>query len=426
MNEKTLDSQTQSSIPASGACPLDVDALRAEFSALGQLVNGKPLVYLDSGATSQKPQSVVDAINSFYLEDCANVHRAAHTLSARATVRYEEARAKVARFFGADEKEVIFVRGTTEGINLVAQSWGRSELKPGDEILISEMEHHSNIVPWQIVAEQTGAVVKAVAVLDDGQLDLESFESLLNPRTKMVALIHISNVLGTVLPVREIIKKAHAVGAKVLLDGAQAVPHMRVDWKALDCDFYTFSAHKAFGPTGIGVLYGRRELLEAMPPWQGGGDMIDNVTIAKTTWNDLPYKFEAGTPNIAGVFGLGAAIDFIERVGPENIAAAEEDLLAYADKRLCEIPGLRMIGQAPGKASVCSFVIDDIHAHDLATIIDKEGVAIRAGHHCAQPLMERFGVSATARASFAFYNTKDEIDVLINAINKCRRLFGLS
>ena len=402
----------------------DMARLRADFPILSVQVHGKPLVYFDNAATTQKPRSVIDCVRRYYEETNANIHRGVHTLSEKATDQYEAARETVRCFINArSTKEIIFTRGTTESINLVAQSFGRSRFKAGDEILISTMEHHSNIVPWQLVCEQTGAVLKVIPIDDTGELKLDEFEKLLSPRTRLLALVHVSNALGTINPVREMVAKARSLGVPVLLDGAQAVAHMSVDVQALDCDFYAFSGHKLFGPTGIGVLFGRAELLEAMPPYQGGGDMIRMVSFEKTLYSGLPYKFEAGTPNIAGTIGLGAAIDYVQSVGLERIASHEQVLLDYATARAAEIPGLRIIGTARHKASVLSFVLDDLHPHDIGTILDHEGVAIRTGHHCAMPVMARYNVPATARASLAFYNTTAEVDVLFMALAGARELF---
>jgi cysteine desulfurase/selenocysteine lyase len=404
---------------------LDVEAIRSQFPALALEVYGKPLVYLDSAASAQKPESVLAAESRCYREFYANVHRGVHYLSIEATAAYERAREKVRGLLNArSAREIVFVRGTTEAVNLVAHSWGRANIGAGDEILLTTMEHHSNIVPWQLLAEQTGARVVAAPINDRGELEREAFTELLTPRTKMVAVVHISNALGSINPVGWIVERAHAVGAKVLVDGAQAVPHMPVDVRALGCDFYAFSGHKVFGPTGIGALYGRRELLDAMPPYQGGGEMITSVTFAKSEYREAPARFEAGTPNIAGAVGLGAVVDFLESVGYEAIAEHEHDLLTYATERLVEVPGLRLIGTAREKAGVLSFVIAGVHAHDVGTIVDREGVAIRVGHHCAQPVMERFGVAATARASLALYNTRDDIDRLVEALGKVREVFG--
>ncbi len=406
--------------------PFDVGRVREDFPALHQRVQGKPLIYLDNAATTQKPRPVLEALRRFYEQDCSNVHRGVHTLSQRATEAYERARETVRRFLNArSEEEIIFVRGTTEAINLVAHSFGRARVRAGDEILISAMEHHSNIVPWQILCEETGARLRVAPINDDGELILDEFERLLTARTRLVAITHLSNALGTIPPVREIIQLAHARGIPVLLDGAQAVAHLKVDVQELDCDFYAFSGHKLYGPTGIGVLYGKAEWLEAMPPYQGGGDMISSVTFEKTTYNRLPYKFEAGTPHIAGAIGLGAAIEYVTTLGLDAIAAHERDLLIYATEALSGIPGLRLIGTAREKASILSFTLEGIHPHDIGTILDHEGIAIRAGHHCAQPVMERFGVPATARVSFALYNTREEVDALVTALQKVREVFDL-
>ena len=388
--------------------------MRADFPILGRFVHERPLVYLDNAASSQKPQAVIDAERDVYAGYYANIHRGVHQLSMQSTDAYEAARAKVKRFIGAaSTKEVIFTRGTTEGINLVASSYGRKHVAAGDEVLITGLEHHSNIVPWQMLCEEKGAHLEVAPIDDDGAVVMEEFERLLGPRTRIVAVAHVSNALGTVNPVRRMIELAHAQGAVVIIDGAQAAPHLKIDVRALDCDFYALSSHKLYGPTGVGVLYGRQALLEEMPPYQGGGDMILSVTFEKTTYNELPYKFEAGTPNIAGVIGFGAALDYVSGIGLERIAAHEHDLLEYATRRLSEVPGLRIIGTAVDKAAVISFVLAGIHPHDIGTVLDYEGVAIRTGHHCAQPVMERFCVPATARASMAVYNTRDEIDVLV-------------
>ncbi|MDW3686720.1 cysteine desulfurase [Cupriavidus sp. CV2] len=407
--------------PAAG---LDVMRLRWDFPILRQTVNGKPLVYLDNAATSQKPQSVIDCEAHYYAALNANIHRGVHTLSQRATDAYEAARDAVQGLIhAARREEIVFVRGATEAINLVAASYGQ-RLRPGDEILVSAMEHHSNIVPWQLACERTGAILRVAPINDAGELLLEEFERLLGPRTRLVAVTHLSNALGTVNPVRYLIELAHARGIPVLVDGAQAVPHFKVDVQALDCDFYAFSGHKLYGPTGVGVLYGKAALLDAMPPYQGGGDMIREVTFHKTTYNDLPFKFEAGTPNIAGVVGLGAAIDYVSAVGLDAIAAHEHALLAYATGQAAQIAGLRIIGTAADKASILSFVLDGVHPHDAGTILDLEGVAVRAGHHCAMPVMERFGVPATVRASFALYNTREEVDALLRAVRKAQEVFA--
>jgi cysteine desulfurase / selenocysteine lyase len=410
---------------ARGPAPLDVDAIRRDFPILARTVRGGPLSYLDNAASSQRPRAVIDAMSHYYEHSHANVHRGVHWLSQEATDLFEGAREKVRRFINARSiKEVIFVRGTTEAINLVAQSYGRPQFGPGDEILVSWLEHHANIVPWQLLCQQTGATLKVAPITQLGEVDFDAFASLLSPRTRLVALTHVSNALGTVVPVQKFIAAARARGVPVLLDGAQAVPHMKVDVQALDCDFYAFSSHKMCGPTGIGVLYGRESLLAAMPPWQGGGDMILAVSFEKTVYNALPYKFEAGTPAIAEAVGLGAAIDYLEALGMERIAAAEHELLVYANARLATIPGLRFIGTAPEKAAVVSFTLDKVHPHDLGTILDSEGVAIRTGHHCAMPVMEFFGLPATARASFAFYNTRAEIDRLVDALHTAREMLG--
>ncbi|XSG85833.1 MAG: SufS family cysteine desulfurase [Methylohalobius sp. ZOD2] len=403
-----------------------IERIRADFPALHQEVHGKPLIYLDNAASAQKPRQVIDTLAEFYARDFANVHRGVHTLSERATARYEGARDKVRGFLNAARvEEIVFVRGTTEAINLVAQSYGRTNLQAGDEVLITAMEHHSNIVPWQMVCRQTGAKLKVAPINDQGELILDEFEKLLGPRTRVVAVSHMSNALGTVNPVEEIIAMAHAHGAVVLLDGAQAAPHIPpVDVQALDCDFYAFSGHKLYGPTGIGVLYGKRELLEAMPPWQGGGEMIRKVTFEETEYNALPYKFEAGTPAIAEAVGLGAAIDYMDSIGHAAIVAHEQELLRYATERALEIPGLRMVGTAAHKESVLSFTLDRVHPHDIGTFLDHFGVAVRAGHHCAMPVMDFFQVPATARASFALYNTHEEADQLIYAIQEIIKVFG--
>ena len=402
----------------------EVERIRQDFPLLGEKIRGKPLVYLDNAATSQKPHVVIDTIRQFLSTYNSNVHRGVHQLSERATEAYEQARTRVQGFINAAEsREIIFVRGTTEAINLVAQSYGRTHIGTGDEIVISAMEHHSNIVPWQILCEQTGAVLRVVPINDDGEMLLDEYVTLLTPRTRLVAVAHVSNALGTINPVREIIRLARRQGVPVLVDGAQAVPHLKVDVRELDCDFYAFSGHKVFGPTGIGVLYGRARLLEAMPPYQGGGDMIKSVTFAKTVYNDLPFKFEAGTPHIGGVIGLGAALDYLDGVGLDRVTAYEHELLAHATEALSAIPGVRIIGTAKEKASVVSFVMDGVHAHDIGTVLDHEGIAIRAGHHCAMPVMQRFGVPATARASLAFYNTREEVDALVRGIHKVIEMF---
>ncbi|HWZ32702.1 MAG TPA: cysteine desulfurase [Bryobacteraceae bacterium] len=393
-------------------------AVREDFPILHQTVHGHPLVYLDNAASAQKPRAVIDAISQFYSSDYSNIHRGVHSLSERSTRRYEEARIKIQHFINAPSpREIIFVRGTTEAINLVAQTFGRKNVGRGDEILITALEHHSNIVPWQMLCEETGANLRIIPVDDRG--DIGDFE--VTDRTKLIAVAHISNVLGTILPVREIVRRAN--GVPVLVDGAQAVPHMKVDVQELGCDFYAFSSHKLYGPTGLGVLYGKAELLEKMPPYQGGGDMIASVTFEKTTYNTLPFKFEAGTPDIAGVIGLAAAIEYVEELGIENIAAYEMELLDYATRALSKVEGLRIIGTAKHKAATISFVMQGIHPHDVGTILDRQGIAVRTGHHCAQPLMDRFGVPATTRASLAFYNTREEIDALVRGLAKVKEIF---
>ncbi len=403
----------------------DVAKIRQDFPVLKQKVHGKPLVYLDNAATAQKPQSVIDAIRHFYEVDCANIHRGVHELSQRSTAAYEQTRGKVRQFLNARTKnELIFVRGATEGINLVSQTWGRKCVKEGDEIIVSGLEHHSNIVPWQMLCEEKGAKLRVIPVNDSGELILEEYEKLLNPRTKLLAVGHVSNALGTINPIRQMIDMAHKAGALALIDGAQAAPHLKIDVQALDADFYALSGHKAFGPTGIGILYGKSKLLNAMPPWQGGGDMIRTVTFEKTTYNELPYKFEAGTPHIAGGIGLGAAVDYVTAIGMDRIAAYEHELLVYATAALSQIPGLRIIGTAREKAAVVSFVIEGIHPHDIGTVLDRMGIAVRTGHHCAQPIMDRFQVPATTRASLAFYNTTAEIDALAAGLQKVKEVFS--
>jgi cysteine desulfurase/selenocysteine lyase len=403
----------------------DVEKIREDFPVLKQTIHGRPLVYLDSAATAQKPFAVIDAIRKFHEVDCANIHRGVHELSQRSTAAYEETRAKAKRFLNSRSRnELIFVRGATEGINLVSSTWGRTNVKAGDEIVISAMEHHSNIVPWQMLCEEKGAKLRVIPMNDRGELLMEEYEKLLNPRTRMVAVAHVSNALGTINPVRQIIEMAHRAGALTLIDGAQAVPHIKVDVQALDADFYTFSGHKLVGPTGIGILYGKSKLLNEMPPYQGGGDMILTVTFEKTTYNDVPYKFEAGTPNIAGGIGLGAAFDYLTHIGIGQIAAYEHDLLVYGTEALSQIPGLRLIGTAREKASVLSFVIEGIHPHDIGTVLDKQGIAVRTGHHCAQPVMDWFNVPATTRASLAFYNTTAEIDALVAGLKKVKEIFS--
>jgi cysteine desulfurase / selenocysteine lyase len=411
--------------PRSVTDPIDVVRVRADFPILDTLVHGKPLVYLDNAATSQKPRAVIDAIMRYYQGTNANVHRGVHHLSETATQDYEGAR-KIGQQFinAAHSHEIIFVRGTTEGINLVAQTFGRTCIGAGDEILITAMEHHSNIVPWQILCEEKGAKLRVAPINDSGELLLDEYANLLGPKTKLVAVTHVSNALGTINPLKRMVELAHAHNVPVLVDGAQAVPHIKVDVQALDCDFYTFSGHKVYAPTGIGVLYGKTALLESMPPYQGGGDMISSVTFERTTYNKLPYKFEAGTPDIAGVIGLGAALMYVENLGIDNIGAHEHDLLEYATAMLSPIPGVRIIGTAKEKASVVSFVIEGVHPHDIGTILDQQGIAIRTGHHCSQPIMERFGIPATARASFAVYNTRGEIDALVSGIQRVREVFA--
>ena len=402
----------------------DVKAIRAEFPILAETVRGKPLVYLDNAATTQKPRAVIDAVSRYYEETNANIHRGVHTLSEKATAQYEGARETVRRFLGAAEaREIVFTRGTTESVNLLAQTYGRKHVGPGDEVVISAIEHHSNIVPWQMLCEEKGATLRVIPVLDDGTLDQDAYAALLGPRVRLVAVTHVSNALGTVVPVKAMIAAAHARGIPVLIDGAQAVAHLPVDVRALDADFYAFSAHKLYGPTGIGVLYGKAALLEAMPPWQGGGDMIRSVSFEKTTYNVLPWKFEAGTPDISGVIGLGAAIEWLTGVGLDRAAAHEHALLGYATELVRALPGVRLIGTAREKAAVLSFVVDTVHPHDIGTILDNGGVAIRAGHHCAEPVMKRFGVPATARASFAVYNTPAEIDALVAGLRRVIEMF---
>jgi len=403
----------------------DIDSIRRDFPVLSQTVRGKPLVYFDSAASAQKPRQVVEAVDAYYTTYYANIHRGVHELSMRATDAYEAARKRIAKaIHAADPREVIFVRGATEAINLVASSWGRGHLSKGDEILISMMEHHANIVSWQLIAEQTGAVVKAIPMGEEGVLDMDAFDRLLSDRTKILAIGHISNALGTVHPVRAMVDKAHARGIPVLVDGAQAVPHMPINVQELGCDFYVFSGHKVFGPTGVGVLYGRGEVLESMPPYQGGGEMIRSVSIEKTTFRDIPERFEAGTPHIAGAIGLAASFDYLEGLGWDNIHAWEASLLAYATERMEEIPSVRIMGPKDNKASVISFVMEDVHPHDIATVLDAEGIAIRGGHHCAQPLMRALGVSSTARVSLAPYNTKEEVDTLIKTLQKIHTMFA--
>jgi cysteine desulfurase/selenocysteine lyase len=419
---------TSVSAGAAGPAPapaLDTARVRADFPILATRVRGKPLVYLDNAATTQKPQPVIDAITRYYTAENANVHRGVHWLSERATEAFDGVRARVARFVGAaSPAEIVFVRGTTEAINLVAQSFGRAFLRPGDEVLITGMEHHANIVPWQLLREQAGVRLRVAPITDTGELDLDAFERLLGERTKLVSVVHLSNALGTINPVRRIVELAHARDIPVLLDGAQSAAHLEVNVQAIGCDFFAFSGHKVLGPTGIGVLYGRERLLDRMPPYQGGGDMISAVTFERSTWAALPAKFEAGTPHIAGVVGLGAALAYLEAVGPGAVAAHEHELLRYATERVAALPGVRIVGTAREKASILSFALGGIHPHDIGTVLDHEGVAVRAGHHCAQPVMERFGVAATARASFALYNTREEVDVLVRALLRVREVFG--
>jgi cysteine desulfurase/selenocysteine lyase len=403
----------------------DVEKIRRDFPILHQQVHGKPLAYLDNAATTQKPKQVIDALVHYYSSDNANIHRGVHQLAERATRQYEESRIKAQRRINAaDAREIIFVRGATEGINLVAQTYGRAHVQSGDEVIISGLEHHSNIVPWQILCEEKNARLRVIPINDRGEILMDEFRKLLNERTRLVGIGHISNALGTINPVREIIRLAHVVNVPVLIDGAQAVPHLKVDVQALDCDFYAFSGHKMYGPTGLGILYGKKKLLEVMPPYQGGGDMIRSVTFEKTLYNDIPYKFEAGTPDIAGVIGLGAAIDYLGGIGIDSISAYEEELLSYAEERISSLKGVRIIGTASQKASVISFVIDGIHPHDVGTILDREGIAVRTGHHCAQPVMDRFGIPATTRASLAFYNTAEEVDRLVSGIARVKELFA--
>lgn len=413
----------QSGAPAAPA--LDINDVRAEFPILSRQIHGKPLVYLDSAASSQRPRAVLRAIEHYETSLHANVHRGVHTLSQAATDAFERARESVRRFLNArSTREIVWVRGTTEAINLVANSWGRANLKSGDEILITHLEHHSNIVPWQLVCAATGARLRAAPVRPNGEVDLEAFREMLNARTRLVAVAHVSNALGTILPVHDIVRLSHARGVPVLLDGAQAVAHHNVDVRDIDCDFYAFSGHKIYGPTGIGVLYGRESLLSAMPPWQGGGEMILSVGIESSTWNELPFKFEAGTPNISGAVGLGAALDFVESLGREAIIAHEQELIAQTQDALLRQPGVRLVGTAASKAAVVSFTMDGVHPHDIGTILDSEGVAIRTGHHCAMPIMQQLGLAATARASFGCYNNATDVERLVAALSKVREMFG--
>ena len=403
----------------------DVEKIRRDFPILARDIRGKKLVYLDNAATSQKPQIVIDRLARYYEQENANIHRGVHFLSELATAEHERAREAVQKFINAAEaREVIFVRGTTEAINLVAQTYGRANVRRDDEVVITAMEHHSDIVPWQLLCEEKGAKLRVAPINDDGELIIGELHKMLTPRVKILALAHVSNALGTINPLQKIIRCAHEKNIPVLVDGAQAMPHMKVDVQALDADFYAFSSHKMFGPTGMGVLYGKAALLEAMPPYQGGGEMISSVTFEKTTYNKLPFKFEAGTPNIAGAIGLGAAIAYLNQIGIENITRYEHDLLSYATDKVSSISGVRLIGTAKEKAGVLSFVLDGIHPHDVGTILDQEGIAVRTGHHCAQPIMDRFGIPATARASFAFYNTKEEVDALANGIRKVQEVFS--
>ncbi|MEE8444067.1 MAG: cysteine desulfurase [Alphaproteobacteria bacterium] len=411
--------------PVNSVTGFDVERVRRDFPILAETVYDKKLVYFDNAASAQKPRAVIDAISHTYEHQYANVHRGVHYMSQRATDAMEAARDKVRGFLNAAEaSEIIFVRGATEGINLVASSWGRANLQPDDEILLSRMEHHSNIVPWQLIAGQTGARIRVVEVKDDGALDMESYAGLLSARTKMVAITHVSNALGTITPIAEIVRMAHQHGAVALVDGCQAVPHMPVDVQKIDADFYVFSGHKLYGPSGIGVLYGKQALLDAMPPYQGGGEMIDTVTFEQSTWADLPYKFEAGTPHIAGAIALGAAVDYLTGLGWDALHAHEDELLAYATAQIGALNNVRLIGTAPEKTAIVSFVLDGVHPHDIGTIVDREGVAVRTGHHCAQPIMERFGVVATVRLSIGLYNTPGEIDTAVAALRRVQEIFG--
>jgi cysteine desulfurase/selenocysteine lyase len=416
----------ESDLPEVVAPVFNVNKIREDFPILREIIDGKPLIYFDNGATAQKPQIVIDRLVEYYSHENANIHRGVHTLSQRATFEYEKARATARDFVGAEHAhEIIFTRGGTESINLVASSWGRAFLKDGDEVLITAMEHHANIVPWQLICEQTGAKLKVVPVFDNGELDAIEYSKLLQSgRVKIVAFTHISNTLGTINPVKEMIRQAHEVGAVALVDGAQAAPHLRPNVRDLDADFYVFSGHKVYGPTGIGVLYGKAELLNAMPPYQGGGDMIATVSFEQSTWNELPFKFEAGTPHIAGAIGLATALDYIVGLGMDNIARHEHDLLEYATSQVNEIPGLRIIGTAPHKAGILSLMHETVHPHDLGAALNEDGIAVRTGHHCTMPLMTRFGIPGTCRASFALYNTRDEIDVFIRSLRKVIELFS--
>ncbi len=423
--ETTLTSEGLSENTIVKNPPFDISKIRQDFPILSRTVHGKPLVYLDNAASNQKPRAVIDAITSVYSDYYSNIHRGVHLLSQECTTAYEEARQTAQKFINAaDSKEIIFVRNATEGINLVASSYGRSKINKGDEIIISAMEHHANIVPWQMLCEQTGAVLRVIPMTDEGELVFDKYQKLLNDKTALVAVVHVSNALGTINPIEDIIRLAHSRGVPVLIDGAQSAPHQKIDVQALDCDFFVFSGHKIYGPTGTGVLYGKSEYLNSMPPYQGGGDMISYVSFEKTLYNDLPYKFEAGTPNIAGSIGMAAAIDYLNSIGLEAIAQYEHDLLDYATQVLSDIPEVQIIGTAQDKASVISFLIEDIHPHDIGTILDKYGIAVRTGHHCAQPVMDRLGIPATARASLAFYNTKEEIDALGHGIKKVIEVFS--
>jgi len=404
--------------------PLDVEAVRRQFPILETKVHGKPLVYLDSAASAQKPRAVIDAESGVYERYYSNIHRGVHQLSVLATDAYETARARAQSFLGANEKrEIVFLRGTTEAINLVAQSWGRSHVSAGDEILITGLEHHSNIVPWQMLCEERQSSLRVAPIDDRGEVDLDAFERFLSPRTRLVSLSHVSNALGTVNPVERMTELAHAAGAVVMIDGAQAAPHVPIDVQRIGCDFYAFSGHKVYGPSGIGVLYGRAALLAAMPPWQGGGDMIASVTFEKSTWNEIPFKFEAGTPNVAGGIALGAALEWVGELGVEAVAAHEDELLRYGTRLLSEVPGVRLVGTARHKAGVLSFVLDGVHPHDIGTVLDYEGVAIRTGHHCAQPVMDRYGLPATARASLACFNNHADLDALVAGLRRVREMF---
>ena len=414
-----------SAIPQFDAPALNVQKIRAEFPALARKVHGKPLIYFDNAASAQRPAAVIAATTDYYRNHNANIHRGVHTLSQEATELFEAARDEMTRFIGArDRKELIFTRGATEGINLVAQAFARPLLKPGDEVLITHLEHHSNIVPWQLVCEQTGATLRVIPMLDNGELDLDAFGSMLSPRVKMLAMIYVSNSLGTINPLKEMVSQAHEYDIPVLVDGAQSTPHMAIDVQALDCDFYCIAGHKMFGPTGIGILYGKENLLEAMPPYHGGGEMIKTVTFEKTTYNDLPAKFEAGTPNIAGGIGLGAAARYLTAIGMDNIERYEATLLEHATRRLTELDGVTIVGTARDKAAVVSFTVDGVHPQDLGTILDHHGVAIRTGHHCTMPIMQYFGLPGTSRASMAFYNTIEEIDIFVDALEKSRAMLA--